>query len=334
MKVLGIETACDDSAAAVVEDGHNILSNVIWNQNKVHQKFGGIVPELAARRHVETIGYAIEEALDVAGVTLDDIDAVAVNTKRGLLRSLVTGVSAAKAIALAKDIPLITVHHVKGHIQAVFVTHPEIQFPAACLTVSGGHNYLIYMPKQGSYELVGNTLDDAAGEAYDKIARFLGLGFPGGPILDKLAAEGNPEAYEFPRPMLRDGYDFSFSGLKTAVVNAVKKQQEAGEEVNKNDVAASFEAAVVEVLTSKVIRLAKDRGAKTVIAVGGVALNPCLRQELKKLAEEAGMEAAVADGKLCTDNAVMIASLGYQEYTKGAVGDLNAKAYSNAPLDS
>ena len=339
MKILGIETSCDDTAASVVEDGHKVLSNVVWNQNKVHEKFGGVVPELAARSHVEAIGYAVEDALAKAGVTLPEIDAVAVNHQRGLLRSLVVGVAAAKAIALGQDIPLIGVHHVEGHIHSAHVDNPDVEFPVVCLTVSGGHNYLLYMRDHGDYDLIGNTLDDAGGEAYDKVARFLDLGFPGGPVIDKMAKEGNPEAYDFPRPMLHakneDGspnYNFSFSGLKTAVINAVKKDRAAGREVVMADVAASFAAAVVDVLVKKTVALALEKGAPTVTAVGGVSLNPELRRRLTEEGEKHGFKTFFPDKSLCTDNAAMIASLGYYKYKDGHRSKLDIEAFANAPI--
>lgn len=333
MLVLGIETACDDTSAAIVEDGRNILSNVVWTQKKVHEKFGGVVPELAARKHMEAMNYVVQEALDVAGTSFEKIDAVGVNCKHGLLRSIVVGVAAAKAIAFSYGLPLIGVHHIEGHIYSNIIGNPDIEFPHICLTVSGGHNLLIHVIDHGQYELIGRTLDDAAGEAFDKVTKLLGLGFPGGPIIDKLSKEGNPRAFDFPRPMIHhSNYDFSFSGLKTAVVNKVSELKEQGRKINIPDIAASFQQAVVDVLVAKTIRATEEKGIKTVTVAGGVSANSLLRQTLSGLAAERGLKVIIPDISLCTDNGAMIATLAYYKYKQGDVSSLDLDAMSNAPL--
>lgn len=333
MLALGIETACDDTAAAVVRDGHDILSNVVWTQKKVHEKFGGVVPELAARRHVEAMNYVIQEALDKASVSFSQIDIVGVNCKHGLLRSIVVGVAAAKAIAYSHGIPLIGVHHIEGHIYSNIIGNPDIEFPHICLTVSGGHNLLIHVLDHGRYELIGRTLDDAAGEAFDKVTKLLGLGFPGGPIIDRLAKEGNPQAFDFPRPMLnRSNYDFSFSGLKTAVVNTVNDLRDRGIDVPIHDLAASFQQAVVDVLVTKTIRAAKEKSIDTITIAGGVSANSLLRSNFRALAHKNGLKITFPDMSLCTDNGAMIAALAYYKYQDGDTSDIYLDAMANAPL--
>jgi N6-L-threonylcarbamoyladenine synthase len=333
MLVLGIETACDDTAAAVVRDGTEVLSNVVWSQKKVHERFGGVVPELAARRHVEAMNLVVQEALDTAGVSFSEIDAVGVNCKHGLLRSIVVGVAAAKAIAYSMGLPLVGVHHIEGHIYSNILGNPDIEFPHICLTVSGGHNLLIHVTDHNRYELIGRTLDDAAGEAFDKVTKLLGLGFPGGPIIDRLAKQGNPHAFDFPRPMLKDpGFDFSFSGLKTAVVNTVKEIEAAGQEVNIPDLAASFQQAVIDVLVTKTLRAARAKNIKTISIAGGVSANSLLRETFATMANEQGMKIIYPPMSLCTDNGAMIAALAYYKLQENQVSDIYLDAMANAPL--
>jgi len=333
MLVLGIETACDDTSAAIVRNGQDVLSNIVWTQKKVHEKFGGVVPELAARRHVEAINYVIQEALDTAGMSFEQIDAIGVNCKHGLLRSIVVGVAAAKAIAYSYKLPLIGVHHIEGHIYSNIIGNPDIEFPHICLTVSGGHNLLIHVIDHGKYELIGRTLDDAAGEAFDKVTKLLGLGFPGGPIIDRLAKEGNSRAFDFPRPMLnRSNYDFSFSGLKTAVVNTVNELKEQGREINIPDLAASFQQAVIDVLVAKTIRAAKEKGIKTITIAGGVSANSLLRSTFAELADKYGFNIIYPSLSLCTDNGAMIAALAYYKFKEGHTSDISLDAVANAPL--
>lgn len=333
MLILGIETACDDTSAAVVEDGRRILSNVIWTQKEVHARFSGVVPELAARRHSEVITLVVEEALGSAGVTFDDIDAVGVNCRHGLLRSIVVGVAAAKAVAYARGLPLVGVHHIEGHIYSNIIDNPDIDFPHVCLTVSGGHNLLVKVADHGKYELIGRTLDDASGEAFDKVAKLLGLGFPGGPAIDRLAKKGNPEAFAFPRPMLkRPNYDFSFSGLKTAVVNVVEELKAQNKKDYEADVVASFQQAAVDVLVKKTIRAAMENGMTTISVAGGVAANSLLRTTFEGLAEKHGLKIVFPALALCTDNGAQIAALAYYKLKAGFESGLGLDARANAPL--
>jgi len=333
LNILGIETACDDTAAAIVKDGHTILSNVIWDQQNVHEKYRGVVPELAARKHTEVITHVIESALDDAGLSYDDIDAIGVNAMRGLLRSVVVGVAAAKVIAFAKGIPIIGLHHIEGHIYSIILDYPEIKFPFLCLTVSGGHNMLIHVHDHGNYTLLGMTLDDAAGEAFDKVAKLLNIGFPGGPVIDKLSKQGNPKAFDFPRPMLnKTNDDFSFSGLKTSVLNTVKQFKKAGKPIPVPDVAASFQQAVVDVLVKKTMRTAIRKQVSSIAVAGGVSANSLLREAFKIETENQGMQLYFPQMALCMDNAAMIASLAYYKLKNGTQSDLDLDACSNAPF--
>jgi len=333
LNILGIETACDDTSASVVQDGKKILSNVIWGQKQVHQKFGGVVPELAARRHTEVILYVIQEAINQASVDFKDIDAVAVNSMRGLLRSVVVGVSAAKAIAYSLNIPVIGVHHIEGHIYSLLLSNPELSFPFICLTVSGGHNILLNIVDHGKYELLGHTLDDAAGEAFDKVAKLLGLGFPGGPIIDQLSSSGNSKAYNFPRPMLKHpNYDFSFSGLKTAVLNVINDLKLKNIEINIHDIAASFQQAVIDVLYEKTIKAAYEKKINKIGIAGGVSANNLLRETFKSIARKKNLNIYFPELSLCTDNGAMIASLAYYKYKQGNISDMKLDAYANIPI--
>jgi len=333
LNILGIETACDDTAAAVVRDGHNILSNVIWDQQRVHEKYCGVVPELAARKHAEVITCVIESALQDASLSYADIDCIGVNAMRGLLRSVVVGVSAAKVIAYTQNIPIIGLHHIEGHIYSIIIDHPDIEFPFLCLTVSGGHNMLILVHGHGQYKLLGITLDDAAGEAFDKIAKYLNIGFPGGPIIDKMAKKGNAKAFDFPRPMLnKNNDDFSFSGLKTAVLTTVKDLQKKEKEIFIPDIAASFQQAVVDVLVKKTMRAAVREGITSIAVAGGVSANSHLRQRFSKVIDGKNMKLYFPSISLCMDNAAMIASLAYYKLKNGESSNLFLDACSNAPF--
>ena len=332
MLVLGIDTACDDSGAAVVRDGHVVLSNVVSGQVKTHARFGGVVPELAARRHVEVILPTVEVALERADVNLDAIDAVAVNAKHGLLRSVSVGVAAAKSLAYARGLPFVGVHHVEAHIYSALIEETDPDFPLICLAVAGGHNLLIEMTGHGSYEIIGRTLDDAAGEAFDKVARLLDLPFPGGPHLAALAAEGDRHAYNFPRPLLHErNLDFSFSGLKTAVANTVHSEVTAGT-LDAAGVAASFQEAAVDVLVEKTLRAAKSRKARMITVVGGVAANERLRERMESALDELGVRYAFAPRQYCTDNGAMIASLGWYRLSAGDRDGLEIDARARTPF--
>jgi len=334
MLVLGIETSCDETSAALVADGKSVLSNVIATQLDLLRKFGGVVPEIAARRHTELIGYVISDALNTAGKTLDDVNAVAVTSKQGLIGCLLVGVAAAKALSYSLEIPLIGIHHIEGHIYANILSNPRIKIPHLCLTVSGGHTMLVYVKDIGEYEILGTTVDDAAGEAFDKIAKFLGLDFPGGAVIDKLARTGNREAYSFPRPMIRSkNLDFSFSGLKTSVINRFKNKIAKNEALPLPDIAASFQEAVVDVLISKTVRAAEERGITTLSVTGGVSANSRLRELFLSTCRNRGIEVFFPDLSLCTDNAAMIAAAGYARLKKGEAADLNLNALPGVFLE-
>ncbi|GAB6099934.1 tRNA (adenosine(37)-N6)-threonylcarbamoyltransferase complex transferase subunit TsaD [Halanaerocella petrolearia] len=331
---LGIESSCDETSAAVIKDGKEVLSNVIASQVDWHRKFGGVVPEIASRKHVELINPVIDEAITEAEVNFSDLSAVAVTYGPGLVGGLLVGIAAAKSIAYAHNLPLIGVNHIEGHIYANFISHPQLEPPVVCLTVSGGHTDLLYFKELGNYEILGRTRDDAAGEAFDKIARVMEIGYPGGPAIDKLAKEGDPEAIDLPRPLLnKDSYDFSFSGLKTAVLNYINNSKQRGDDISKPDLAASFQQAVVDVLTAKVSKAAKDKNVKQVILSGGVAANNQLQRELEKELTAAGIDFYYPDLRLCTDNAAMIASAGYFKYQQTkVVADFDLNAEPNLKL--
>lgn len=332
--ILGIESSCDETAAAVVKNGREILSNVINTQVDIHKKFGGVVPEVASRRHIENIDDVIDEALSQANVTFDDIDAIAVTYGPGLIGALLVGVSAAKAMAFALDKPLIPVHHIKGHICANFVAHKDLEPPFTCLVASGGHSHIVEMESYTSCKILGRTRDDAAGEAFDKVARVLGLGYPGGPLIDKLAKEGNTEAVKFPRvKMAENSLDFSFSGVKTAVINYLHKLDQLGESYNKADIAASFQEAVTDVLCEHTVEAAKQNGSKIIALAGGVASNSALREKMAKMAQEQGIATVYPPPVLCTDNAVMIACAGYYGYLNGDRADMTLNAVASLDLE-
>ena len=334
MLILGIETSCDETSAALVADGKQVLSNVIANQLDLLSKYGGVVPEIAARRHTELIGYVIKEAIESAGKSLDDIEAVAVTARQGLVGCLLVGVAAAKTLSYSLGIPLIGIHHIEGHIFANRLDNPGLTVPHVCLTVSGGHTMLVHVRDYCRYELLGSTLDDAAGEAFDKIAKFLGLGFPGGPVVDKLAREGNRRAFKFPRPLSASRtLDFSFSGLKTSVINTFKQQVAANETLPLADIAASFQEAIVDVLVSKTLEAAARTGISTISVTGGVSANSRLRDAFTDAGREAGLTVYFPKLSLCTDNAAMIAAAGQARYERGDTADLNLNVTPNAPLE-
>ena len=329
--ILGIESSCDETSAAVVKNGREILSNAINSQIAIHKQYGGVVPEIASRRHIEVIDGIVDEALNEAGVELSDIDAIAVTAGPGLIGALLVGVSHAKAMAFALKKPLVAVHHIKGHITANFLADKTLRPPFVCLVASGGHSHIVDVRSYTDFDILGRTRDDAAGEAFDKIARVLGLGYPGGPLIDKLAKEGRPTV-DFPRVQLGDSLDFSFSGVKTAVINYLHNLQQKGEEYNKADIAASFEEAVVDVLCSHAVRAAEMRGRDTVALAGGVAANSRLREKMERAASEKGMRLVYPPPVLCTDNAAMIAAAGYFAYKNGERADMRLNAAANLPF--
>ncbi|HZK44419.1 MAG TPA: tRNA (adenosine(37)-N6)-threonylcarbamoyltransferase complex transferase subunit TsaD [Syntrophomonadaceae bacterium] len=327
INILGIETSCDETAAAIVRNGKDILSNVINSQIDIHQQFGGVVPEVASRKHIENIAIVVETAFKEANLKHEDIHAVAVTNLPGLIGALLVGVSFAKSFAYALNKPLIAVNHLQGHIYANFLEHHEISFPAVSLVVSGGHTSLLLMKNEQDYEVLGATRDDAAGEAFDKVARFLGLGFPGGPAVEKAAEKGRTGTIELPRVFLdRNDFEFSFSGLKTATMNMWKKLERRGEE-NVNDMAADFQLALVEVLVEKTIRAANKYNAKSIMLAGGVAANQKLRQLMSLKALENNIKLYYPSLSLCTDNAAMIAGVAYNDFVNSRFAPLNLNAY-------
>ncbi len=328
--ILGIESSCDETAAAVVKNGREVLSNIISSQIELHKLYGGVVPEIASRKHIEKINQVIEEALEEAKVTLEDIDAIAVTYGPGLVGALLVGVAEAKAISYATGKPLVGVHHIEGHVSANYIENKELEPPFLCLIVSGGHTHLVIVKDYGEYEIIGRTRDDAAGEAFDKVARAIGLGYPGGPKIDKLAKEGNKKAIVFPRAKVAENeYDFSFSGVKSAVLNYINGCNMKGEEVNRADVAASFQEAVVDVLVTHTVAAAKAYGFKNVTMAGGVASNSALREGMRKACEENGLNLYYPSPIYCTDNGAMIGAAGYYEYIKGARAGLDLNAVPN-----
>ncbi len=331
--ILGIESSCDETAAAVVRNGREVLSNVISSQIDTHQKFGGVVPEIASRKHIENIMPVIDEALNKANVTLAQIDAIAVTYGPGLVGALLVGLSAAKALAWANKIPLIGVNHLEGHVFANFLNDQTLEPPFLALVVSGGHTALMKVLSYNSFELLGQTRDDAAGEAFDKIARVMGLPYPGGPEIEKLAKAGNPEAIDFPRAMLDEKFQFSFSGMKSAVINYLHKEEQGKRDVNKADVAASFQKAIVDVLVQKTVLALKATGLKEVVLAGGVSANNTLQNELAKAAEKVGARLVHPTPILCTDNAVMIACRGYYLHQAGVKSPLELNANPGLKLE-
>ena len=331
--ILGIESSCDETAASVVRNGREVLSNVISSQIALHTLYGGVVPEIASRKHIEKINVVIEEALAEAHMTLDDIDAIGVTYGPGLVGALLVGVSEAKAIAYAKNLPLIGVHHIEGHISANYIENKDLEPPFACLVVSGGHTHLVIVKDYGKYEIVGRTRDDAAGEAFDKVARAIGLGYPGGPKIDKVSKEGNPNAIAFPRAKVADSaYDFSFSGLKSAVLNYLNGCKMKNIPIVQADVAASFQKAVVDVLVEHAMHAVEEYGFKKFAIAGGVASNSALRSAMEEACKKRGVAFYHPSPILCTDNAAMIGAAAYYEYLAGTRNGWDLNAVPNLKL--
>ncbi len=331
--ILAIESSCDETAAAVVKNGREVLSNIIFSQIELHKLYGGVVPEIASRKHIEKINQVIEEALAKAQMSLRDMDAVAVTYGPGLVGPLLVGVSAAKAICFATGLPLIGVHHIEGHINANYIENRELEPPFIALVVSGGHTHLLVVKDYGEYEVIGRTRDDAAGEAFDKVARAIGLGYPGGPKIDRLAKEGNPDAIHFPRAKVEEAvYDFSFSGLKSSVLNYLNGCEMKGEAVNRADVAASFQKAVVDVLVEHALEAVEDFGLNRFAIAGGVASNSSLRDALKEACEQRNIVFYYPSPIYCTDNAAMIGTAAYYEYKKGKRSGLDLNAVPGLKL--
>jgi N6-L-threonylcarbamoyladenine synthase len=333
VNVLGIETSCDETAIAVVEDGVAVRSNLISSQVHLHERFGGVVPEVASRAHVERINPMLEAATEDAGLGLREVDAVGVTVGPGLVGALLVGIAAAKAVAFALDVAFVGVNHLEGHIYANAIDRGEITEPFVCFLVSGGHTMLVHVPEPGRYLVMGETLDDAAGEAFDKVARFLGLGFPGGPALDRLAAGGNPAAIRFPRAVTERGYDFSLSGLKTAVVRRVRSERAQGHETPLPDLAASFQEAVVDVQVAKTIAAAREAGVGLVALGGGVVANTRLRQLMTERAKTEGLRLLIPPPDLCTDNGAMIASAAFYRLQRGERTSMDVRALPGLRLD-
>lgn len=331
--ILAIESSCDETSAAVVKNGREVLSNVISSQIETHKIFGGVVPEIASRQHIQAIDGVVSQALEQANVGFDDITAIAVTYGPGLVGALLVGLSHAKALAFALNKPLIPVHHIEGHIAANYIQDPDWEPPFVCMVVSGGHTHLVYIRDYDDFEILGRTRDDAAGEAYDKVARVIGLPYPGGPQIDRLSNEGDPFAIDFPRVTLEsDTYDFSFSGLKSAVLNYINKAKMKNEPVNDADVAASFQQAVIEVLVQKAMKACKEYGSGKLALAGGVSANKHLRAAMQAACDENGIKMCVPAPVLCTDNAAMIGSAGYYEYIKGKRADMSLNAYPGLKL--
>lgn len=331
--ILAIESSCDETAASVVKNGREVLSNVISSQIALHTQFGGVVPEIASRKHIEKINQVIEQALKDADVTLEDITAIGVTYGPGLVGALLVGVAEAKAIAYAAKKPLVGVHHIEGHVSANYIENPDLEPPFVCLIVSGGHTHLVIVKDYGEFEIIGRTRDDAAGEAFDKVARAVGLGYPGGPKVDKAAKEGNPHAVEFPRAKVEGSpYDFSFSGLKSAVLNYINHAKMTGEEIPVPDLVASFQNAVVEALVSRAVLAAKEYGYEKLAIAGGVASNSALRQKMQEECHKAGLKFYHPSPIFCTDNAAMIGVAAYYEYIKGTRHGWDLNAVPNLKL--
>lgn len=331
--ILAIESSCDETAAAVVVNGRKVLSNIIFSQIDLHKLYGGVVPEIASRKHIEKINQVVTEALETAGMALEDMDAIAVTYGPGLVGALLVGVSAAKAISFASGIPLVGVHHIEGHISANYIENPDLEPPFACLVVSGGHTHLVLVKDYGEYEILGKTRDDAAGEAFDKVARAIGLGYPGGPKIDKLSCEGNPDAIAFPRGKVGGSdYDFSFSGLKSAVLNYLNGCKMKNEPVNTADVAASFQKAVIDVLVDHAMHACKEYDFKKFAIAGGVASNAHLRAAMEEACRKRKIQFYHPSPILCTDNAAMIGAAAYYEYQKGVRSGLDLNAVPNLKL--
>ncbi|MDR0879115.1 MAG: tRNA (adenosine(37)-N6)-threonylcarbamoyltransferase complex transferase subunit TsaD [Clostridioides sp.] len=329
---MAIESSCDETAVAIIKNGREVLTNIISTQIETHKKFGGVVPEVASRKHIENIDIVVEEALEEANMKFNDITHIAVTYGPGLVGALLVGLSYAKALAYTLGIPLVGVNHIEGHLSANYIAHKDLVPPFITLIVSGGHTHLVEVSDYGKYEILGKTRDDASGEAFDKIARAMGLGYPGGPIIDRLAKEGNREAIDFPRAYMDDGYDFSFSGLKSSVLNYLNAKKMKGEEIVVEDVAASFQEAVVEVLATKALKAAKDKGYDIITLSGGVASNSRLREKIVELASGTNIDVKYPPLVLCTDNAAMIGCAGYYNYIAGIRDDMSLNAVPNLKI--
>ncbi len=334
MRILAIESSCDETAASVVEDGVKVLSNIVASQIEEHKLYGGVVPEIASRRHTENICGVVKEALEVADCTMDDIDAIGVTYAPGLIGALLVGVSYAKGLAYATDKPLVPVHHIAGHIAANYISHPELKPPYLCLVVSGGHSHIVEVLDYTTYRVVGRTRDDAAGECFDKVARTLGFPYPGGKYIDEAAKRGSKTAYKFPHPKLSGNeYDFSFSGIKTAVINLVHNARQKGEEINLEDVAASFQKTVADILAEKLMSAASDLGYTEIALAGGVSANSGVRNKLKKECDKRGYNLYMPEFKYCGDNAAMIGAQGYRDYMAGKRADADLNAIATLSLE-
>lgn len=333
MKILGIESSCDETAAAVVEDGRKVLSNIIATSLEEHKLYGGVVPEIASRRHAESISGVVKEALEQADCTMADIDAIAVTYAPGLIGALLVGVNFAKGLALATDTPLVPVHHIRGHIASNYISS-DIEPPFLCLIVSGGHSHIVAVNSYTDFEIIGKTRDDAAGEALDKAGRTMGLEYPGGVSIDRLSPQGNENAYKFPKPKVSGSpYDFSFSGLKTAVINTVHNAQQKGEDICTADLAASFQKSVVDCLVTNLEKVASEKNFNKIVIAGGVSANSKLRAEAQALCKKHKWDLYLPELRYCGDNAAMIASQGYYEFVQGERADESLNAYATMPID-
>lgn len=334
MKILAIESSCDETAAAVVEDGRKVLSSVVSSQVAEHRKYGGVVPEIASRRHAENIVPVVDKALADADVTLEDVDAIAVTHAPGLIGALLVGVNFAKGLSLATGKPLIPTHHLRSHIASNYISNPQLKPPFLCLVVSGGHSHIVMVEDYTKMKIIGKTRDDAAGEAFDKAARTMGMPYPGGIELDKVAENGDPYAFKLPRPVVHDApYDFSFSGLKTAIINLIHNASQKGETLPVEDLSASFRRAVVDCLTDNFLKAAEDFNAKTLVIAGGVSANSLLRNNLEKLCKDRNLQLFMPDKSLCGDNAVMVGSQGYYEFLSGNIAKSDLNAIATLPID-
>ena len=333
MYILGIESTCDETAAAIVQDGRTLISNVISTSVKEQALYGGVVPEIASRRHIEYVSATVEKALSDAGMAMSDVDAVAVTFAPGLIGAVLVGVNFAKGLAYASGKPLVPVHHLRGHIAANYLTHPDLKPPFLCLVASGGHSHIVMVEDWCRYKVLGRTVDDAAGEAFDKVARTLGLPYPGGPSVSAAARTGDPHAYRLPTPHVEGKYNVSFSGLKTAVINEVHNAQQRGEEISVPDMAASFQERIAQILAKKLLAAAADTGAKTVCLAGGVAANGRLRQLVNDGVQKLGARVYLPELKFCGDNGAMIAAQGYYEYQDGNLANLTLNGLPTLPID-
>ncbi|KXB44740.1 putative glycoprotease GCP [Tissierellia bacterium KA00581] len=333
INVLAIESSCDETSCAIVKNGRWVISNIISSQIDIHKRFGGVVPEVASRMHLEAINNIVDQALKEAKMSLEDVDVIAVTKGPGLVGALLVGISEAKALSYVTKKPLVGVNHMKGHICAAFITHKDLNPPFICLLISGGHTYLVEVKDFNDMKVIGKTMDDACGEAYDKVARSLGMPYPGGPCVEECAKSGNEKAIDFPRVMLeKDSYDFSFSGLKTAVLNYLNSKKQKNEEISKEDVCASFQKAVFDVLIYKTKRLMQEKNLDKLVVAGGVSANNTLKKEIEKMAKENNYKTYFPKKILCTDNAAMIASSGYFEYLDGTRDDFSLNVLPNLEL--